>query len=108
MFLDTTGDAYALYSNGDSAAGRDVVISSINEDKTNLTEVIYTFPGWSQFSLYFTDKRRSCAHRSMPDFDLEAPTIIRTDKSYYLIASHKTGVSSLSLLSHPITDLPLQ
>ncbi|KIY64232.1 carbohydrate-binding module family 35 protein [Cylindrobasidium torrendii FP15055 ss-10] len=70
VFTDRkTGDTYALYSNGDSVAGRDDFISKMNEEKTNLTEVVYTFV----------------------NYDLEAPTIVQTDSSYYILMSHKTG-----------------
>ncbi|KAJ3938217.1 uncharacterized protein N0V96_011906 [Colletotrichum fioriniae] len=63
------GRSYSLYSNGDRREGRDVYISAFNEDITNVTEVVHRF-----------DK-----------YDLEAPTIIQTDKSYYALMSHKTG-----------------
>ncbi|EMR66489.1 putative galactan -beta-galactosidase protein [Eutypa lata UCREL1] len=63
------GRSYALYSNGDSAEGRDVYLASYNEEVSELEEVVHRF-----------DK-----------FDLEAPTIIQTDKSYYALMSHKTG-----------------
>jgi hypothetical protein len=70
LFTDyKDGRAYALYSNGDRKEGRDVYLTQYNEDITELEEVIYRF-----------DK-----------FDLEAPTIIQTDKSYYALMSHKTG-----------------
>ncbi|KAL0062875.1 hypothetical protein AAF712_010195 [Marasmius tenuissimus] len=70
MFTDRKdGQTYSLYSNGDFALGRDDIIARMNDEKTNLTEVIYTFE----------------------NFDLEAPTIVQTDKSYYMIMSHKTG-----------------
>ncbi|EKD13174.1 hypothetical protein MBM_08617 [Drepanopeziza brunnea f. sp. 'multigermtubi' MB_m1] len=63
------GRSYSLYSNGDRKEGRDVYITSFNKDLTGLDEVIHRF-----------DK-----------FDLEAPTIIQTDQSYYALMSHKTG-----------------
>jgi hypothetical protein len=63
------GRSYALYSNGDRKEGRDVYLTSYDDAKENLTEVIHRF-----------DK-----------FDLEAPTIIQTEKSYYALLSHKTG-----------------
>lgn len=70
MFTDyKDGRSYALYSNGDSQDGRDVYISAYNEDTTALEEVVHRF-----------DK-----------FDLEAPSIVQTDKSYYALMSHKTG-----------------
>ncbi|KAK7056361.1 hypothetical protein VNI00_002915 [Paramarasmius palmivorus] len=70
MFTDRKdGETYSLYSNGDSQLARDNFITKMNKEKNNLTEVVYIFP----------------------DFDLEAPTIIQTDKSYYTLMSHKTG-----------------
>ncbi|KAH6680502.1 glycosyl hydrolase [Halenospora varia] len=63
------GKSYSLYSNGDRKEARDCYITSFNDDVTTLDKVIYRF-----------DK-----------FDLEGPTIIQTDKSYYAIMSHKTG-----------------
>lgn len=70
MFTDyKDGKSYSLYSNGDDLYGRDVYITSFNEDITELDEVVHRF-----------DK-----------FDLEAPTIIQTDNSYYALMSHKTG-----------------
>lgn len=61
--------SYALYSNGDRREGRDVYLTAYDDAKANLTEVVHRF-----------DK-----------YDLEAPTIIQTDKSYYALMSHKTG-----------------
>ncbi|KAK4143412.1 glycoside hydrolase [Dichotomopilus funicola] len=70
LFTDyKDGRSYALYSNGDSRDGRDVYISAYNEDTTALEKVVHRF-----------DK-----------FDLEAPSIVQTDKSYYALMSHKTG-----------------
>ncbi|KAI0179771.1 carbohydrate-binding module family 35 protein [Hypoxylon sp. FL1284] len=70
MFTDyKDGRSYALYSNGDSVQGRDVYLTSYNEEVTGLDEVVYRF-----------DK-----------FDFEAPTIVQTEKSYYALMSHKTG-----------------
>ncbi|KAF9269122.1 galactan 1,3-beta-galactosidase [Marasmius fiardii PR-910] len=70
MFTDRKdGQTYSLYSNGDSLLGRDDVITRMNDEKNNLTEVVYTFA----------------------NFDLEAPTIVQTEKSYYALMSHKTG-----------------
>jgi len=63
------GRSYSLYSNGDRKEGRDVYITSFNKDVTGLDSVVHRF-----------DK-----------YDLEAPTIIQTEKSYYAIMSHKTG-----------------
>jgi hypothetical protein len=70
MFTDyKDGRSYALYSNGDSKEGRDVYLTSYNQDTTVLEQTIHR---WDKF-------------------DLEAPTIIQTDKSYYALMSHKTG-----------------
>lgn len=70
MFTDyKDGKTYSLYSNGDRKEGRDVYLTSFNEDITDLDEVIHR---WDKF-------------------DLEAPTIIQTEKSYYALMSHKTG-----------------
>ena len=70
MFTDyKDGKVYSLYSNGDSVEGRDVYITGFNEEVTGLDEVVHRF-----------DK-----------FDLEAPTIIQTEHSYYALMSHKTG-----------------
>ncbi|KAJ2897012.1 glycosyl hydrolase [Zalerion maritima] len=70
LFTDMRdGRSYALYSNGDSVEGRDVYIGELNENKTEVSEVTFRF-----------DK-----------FDLEAPCIIQTDRSYYALMSHKTG-----------------
>ncbi|KAI1385598.1 carbohydrate-binding module family 35 protein [Hypoxylon trugodes] len=70
MFTDyKDGRTYALYSNGDRAEGRDVYLTSYNKEVTALDEVVHRF-----------DK-----------FDLEAPTIIQTERSYYALMSHKTG-----------------
>ncbi|KAF2967420.1 hypothetical protein GQX73_g6153 [Xylaria multiplex] len=70
LFTDyKDGRSYALYSNGDRREGRDVYLTSYNEEVSDLDSVVYRF-----------DK-----------FDLEAPTIIQTEKSYYALMSHKTG-----------------
>ncbi|RYP81019.1 hypothetical protein DL770_006009 [Monosporascus sp. CRB-9-2] len=70
LFTDyKDGRSYALYSNGDRREGRDVYLTSFNEEVSDLDEVVHRF-----------DK-----------YDLEAPTIIQTDKSYYALMSHKTG-----------------
>ncbi|KAI1100776.1 carbohydrate-binding module family 35 protein [Jackrogersella minutella] len=70
MFSDyKDGRTYALYSNGDSVEGRDVYLTSYNEQIDALDKVVHRF-----------DK-----------YDLEAPTIIQTDASYYALMSHKTG-----------------
>ncbi|KAL2017519.1 hypothetical protein VTK56DRAFT_2011 [Thermocarpiscus australiensis] len=70
LFTDyKTGRSYALYSNGDSAEGRDVYITSYNDDVSALDSVVHRF-----------DK-----------YDLEAPSIVQTDRSYYALMSHKTG-----------------
>lgn len=70
LFTDyKDGRSYALYSNGDRKEGRDVYLTSFDEDVTALDEVVHRF-----------DK-----------YDLEAPCIIQTEKSYYALMSHKTG-----------------
>ncbi|CAH0016154.1 unnamed protein product [Clonostachys rhizophaga] len=70
LFTDyKDGRSYALYSNGDSVQGRDNYLTRFNEGLTDLEDVVYTWP----------------------KFDLEAPTIIQTEKSYYALMSHKTG-----------------
>lgn len=79
MFTDyKTGVTYSLYSNGDSVEGRDNYVTSFNANISALDEVVYRFP----------------------KFDLEAPTIIQTEESYYALMSHKTGYrpNSKSLL----------
>ncbi|CAI7600930.1 hypothetical protein N7533_008180 [Penicillium manginii] len=70
MFTDyKNNQTYALYSNGDSVEGRDVYISSFDKNLSSLEKVVYRFP----------------------KFDLEAPTIMQTEKSYWALMSHKTG-----------------
>lgn len=70
LFTDyKDGRSYALYSNGDSKYGRDVYLTAYNKNVSALEEVVYRFP----------------------KFDLEAPTIIQTEKSYWALMSHKTG-----------------
>ncbi|CEJ59620.1 Putative Glycoside hydrolase family 43 protein [Penicillium brasilianum] len=70
MFTDDKdGRSYALYSNGDSQFGRDVYISRMNKNLTAIEQAVYRFP----------------------KFDLEAPAIMKTDKSYWALMSHKTG-----------------
>lgn len=70
LFTDyKDGRSYALYSNGDRREARDVYVTRYDEDVAELEEVVYRFP----------------------KFDLEAPSIVQTDKSYYAILSHKTG-----------------
>jgi hypothetical protein len=70
MFTDyKDGRSYALYSNGDSVQGRDDYISAFNENVTALEGVVYRFN----------------------KFDLEAPSIVQTEGSYYMLMSHKTG-----------------
>lgn len=84
MFIDwKTEEIYALYSNGDSVYGRDNYITSFNEAITELDEVVHRF-----------DK-----------FDLEAPTIIQTNESYFCLMSHKTGYrpNSKLILAGPTT-----
>ncbi|KAL5334691.1 glycosyl hydrolase [Aspergillus crustosus] len=70
LFTDRKdGRSYALYSNGDRLEGRDVYLASFNKNVSELEEVVYR---WDKF-------------------DLEAPTIIQTDESYWALMSHKTG-----------------
>ncbi|KAK9421322.1 putative Glycosyl hydrolase [Seiridium unicorne] len=70
LFTDyKDGRSYALYSNGDSRDGRDVYVTRYDEDVAELEEVVHRFP----------------------KFDLEAPTIVQTEQSYYALMSHKTG-----------------
>ncbi|KXT04143.1 hypothetical protein AC578_112 [Pseudocercospora eumusae] len=70
IFTDyKNGKSYALYSNGDRVEGRDVYLTSFNHDVSALESVIHRFG----------------------KYDLEAPTIIQTDQSYYALMSHKTG-----------------
>ncbi|KAI0397598.1 glycoside hydrolase family 43 protein [Xylariaceae sp. FL0594] len=70
MFTDyKDGRSYALYSNGDRKEGRDVYLTSYNEDVSALDRVVHRF-----------DK-----------YDLEAPSILQTESSYYALMSHKTG-----------------
>ncbi|OQD82235.1 hypothetical protein PENANT_c022G06854 [Penicillium antarcticum] len=81
MFTDyKDGRSYALYSNGDSVDGRDVYISSMNDNLTALEKTVYRFP----------------------KFDLEAPSIMQTDKSYWAFMSHKTGYRPNSEKTHDI------
>lgn len=70
LFTDyKTGISYSLYSNGDRKEARDNYITSFDSTISELDEVVWKFE----------------------DVDLEAPTIIQTDKSYYALLSHKTG-----------------
>jgi hypothetical protein len=70
LFTDyKDGKSYGMYSNGDRKEGRDVYLTSYNDDITALDKVVHRF-----------DK-----------FDLEAPTIIQTETSYFALMSHKTG-----------------
>ncbi|KAI1339663.1 carbohydrate-binding module family 35 protein [Xylariaceae sp. FL0016] len=70
MFTDyKDGRSYALYSNGDSVEGRDVYLTAYDEEVSALDQVTHRF-----------DK-----------YDLEAPSIIQTESSYYALMSHKTG-----------------
>lgn len=70
MFIDwKTAETYALYSNGDGVFGRDNYVTRFNDAITELDNVVHRF-----------DK-----------FDLEAPTIIQTEESYFCLMSHKTG-----------------
>lgn len=79
LFTDyKDGRSYALYSNGDRREARDVYLTAYNEAVTELEEVVHRF-----------DK-----------FDLEAPTVVQTDKSYYALMSHKTGYRPNSRLPY--------
>jgi hypothetical protein len=70
LFTDRRdGRSYALYSNGDSVEGRDVYLTSFDDALTDLDDVVFR---WDKF-------------------DLEAPTIVQTDHSYFALMSHKTG-----------------
>ncbi|KAK3322659.1 glycoside hydrolase family 43 protein [Apodospora peruviana] len=70
MFTDyKDGRSYALYSNGDSREGRDVYLAAYDADTTALESIVHR---WDKY-------------------DLEAPAIVQTDKSYYALMSHKTG-----------------
>ena len=70
LFTDfKDGRSYALYSNGDRVEGRDSYLARFNDELSDLEEAVYRWP----------------------KFDLEAPTIIQTDRSYYALMSHKTG-----------------
>ncbi|GAB7362428.1 hypothetical protein MBLNU230_g2750t1 [Neophaeotheca triangularis] len=70
MFTDyKTGEVYNLFSNGDAVWGRDNYITRYNDAITEAEELVHRF------------------HK----FDLEAPAIIQTEESYYIMMSHKTG-----------------
>ncbi|KAL4756140.1 glycosyl hydrolase [Aspergillus foveolatus] len=69
-FIDyKSGRSYALYSNGDSLEGRDVYLSRFNNNLIAVEEFTYRFP----------------------KYDLEAPTVIQTERSYYALMSHNKG-----------------
>lgn len=81
LFTDfKDGRSYALYSNGDSVEGRDNYLASFNDELSDLEEVVWR---WDKF-------------------DLEAPTIIQTDSSYYCLMSHKTGYRPNSKSTGPL------
>ncbi|KAH7117578.1 glycoside hydrolase family 43 protein [Dendryphion nanum] len=63
------GRSYSLYSNGDRRDARDVYLTAYDDAVQNLTSVVHR---WNKY-------------------DLEAPTIIQTNSSYYALMSHKTG-----------------
>lgn len=70
MFTDyKDGKTYALYSNGDSVEGRDVCVTKFNSNISALDSIVHRFE----------------------KYDLEAPTIIQTEKSYYALMSHESG-----------------
>lgn len=84
MFKDfKDGKVYSLYSNGDGVEGRDVYLTSFNKEIDALDEVVHR---WDKF-------------------DLEAPTIIQTEKSYYALMSHKTGYRPNSMRPSPLSSL---
>ncbi|KAI5241188.1 glycoside hydrolase family 43 protein [Aureobasidium subglaciale] len=64
-----TQKSYAMYSNGDRKEARDVYLAAYDSSNTELETIVHRF-----------DK-----------YDLEAPTIIQTNSSYYALMSHKTG-----------------
>ncbi|KAI5198828.1 carbohydrate-binding module family 35 protein [Aureobasidium subglaciale EXF-2481] len=64
-----TQKSYAMYSNGDRKEARDVYLAAYDSSNTELENIVHRF-----------DK-----------YDLEAPTIIQTNSSYYALMSHKTG-----------------
>ncbi|KAI5202643.1 glycoside hydrolase family 43 protein [Aureobasidium subglaciale] len=64
-----TQKSYAMYSNGDRKEARDVYLAAYDSSNTELDTIVHRF-----------DK-----------YDLEAPTIIQTNSSYYALMSHKTG-----------------
>ena len=76
------GRSYALYSNGDRKEARDCYITQYNTNVSALEKVVFRF-----------DK-----------FDLEGPTIIQTDSSYYAIMSHKTGYRPNSEFTNFLSD----
>jgi hypothetical protein len=70
LFTDhKDGESYSLYSNGDARYGRDLYITALNNDTSELDKVIHRF-----------DK-----------YDLEGPSIVQTQRGFFMIASHKTG-----------------
>ncbi|KAI6781048.1 uncharacterized protein J7T54_003215 [Emericellopsis cladophorae] len=84
LFTDfKDGRSYALYSNGDRVEGRDVYLTSFNDELTDLEEVVFR---WDKF-------------------DFEAPTIIQTDHSYYALMSHKTGYRPNNVVAFRADDL---
>ncbi|KAL3473701.1 glycosyl hydrolase [Aspergillus californicus] len=84
LFTDRKdGRSYALYSNGDSLEGRDVYLTRFNSNITALDEVVHR---WDKF-------------------DLEAPTIIQTDNSYWALMSHKTGYRPNNVVAFRADDL---
>jgi hypothetical protein len=64
-----TQKSYAMYSSGDRREARDVYIAAYDDSNTELSSIVHRF-----------DK-----------YDLEAPSIIQTENSYYALLSHKTG-----------------
>ncbi|KAI4722557.1 glycoside hydrolase family 43 protein [Aureobasidium sp. EXF-10727] len=64
-----THKSYAMYSNGDRKEARDVYLASYDASNTQLESIVHRFA----------------------KYDLEAPSIIQTESSYYALMSHKTG-----------------
>jgi hypothetical protein len=79
-----TGQAYALYgSRGNNE------ITRLNEARTNVSEIIYTFQGES----FSTMLNRSCMNRLryITGTNLEAPGMFKENGTYYHVFSQKTG-----------------
>ncbi|KAI0800276.1 galactan 1,3-beta-galactosidase [Fomes fomentarius] len=81
LFQDDDGAAYALYSTGDKT--RDNKITRLNANFTAPETEVYTFN----------------------DIDLEAPMIVRTPSSYYIVMSHKTGYRPNNVVAYRAQSL---